>query len=47
MKKKPTHNQHKHTMPHTVHQLIININTINYIYTKNTHTYKTYIRNTW
>ena len=44
--KNNTHNQHKHTMSHTVHQLIIYINTIIYIHTENTHTYMTYIRNT-
>ena len=45
-KKNSTHNQHKHTMSHTVHQLIIYINTIIYIHTENAHTYMTYIRNT-
>ena len=44
--KKNTHNQHRQTMSHIVHQLIIYINTIIYIYTENAHTYMTYIRNT-
>ena len=38
-KKNNTHNQHKHTMSHTVHQLIIYINTIIYIHTENTHVF--------
>ena len=37
--KKNTHNQHKHTMSHTVHQLIIYmyINTILHTHRKYTH----------